>query len=135
MKEIWKIIDGYDNYAVSNLGQIKRLAHYTTSAIWNSQIGPRFYKERILTKFIYSGSRRSYKYITLTDSNGKQKLLSVHRLVAQAFIPNPNNLPEVDHINFDTFDNRVENLRWVTSKENKMHKPSSSKGYHRTYAD
>ena len=47
------------------------------------------------------------------------KVYLVHRLVALAFIPNPDNKPEVDHINKNRIDNRIENLRWVTSKENK----------------
>ena len=50
--------------------------------------------------------------------NGKEKLMSVHRLVAMAFIPNPDNKPFVDHINTIRADNRVANLRWATNKEN-----------------
>lgn len=60
-----------------------------------------------------------YMYISFYDS-GKQKMKSVHRMVAEAFIPNPNNLREVNHINCNKKDNRVENLEWVTSSENKL---------------
>ena len=52
--------------------------------------------------------------------DGKQKMFSVHRLVAIHYIPNPDNKPEVDHINKNTHDNRIENLRWVTSSENQQ---------------
>ena len=54
--------------------------------------------------------------------DGKQKMFSVHRLVAIHFIPNPDNKPEVDHINQNTHDNRLENLRWVTALENGQNK-------------
>lgn len=53
--------------------------------------------------------------------NGKQKKRYVHRLLAQAFIPNPKNLPQVNHINGNSLDNRLENLEWVSSKENINH--------------
>ena len=64
-----------------------------------------------------------YLYCTLSRS-GLHKNFYIHRLVAQAFIPNPENKPHIDHINGDKKDNRVENLRWVTHKEN-MNNPVS----------
>ena len=54
--------------------------------------------------------------------DGKQKMFSVHRLVAIHYIPNPDNKCQVDHINQDKSDNRIENLRWVTSSENNQNK-------------
>ena len=57
----------------------------------------------------------------LSNGNKKQKHAYVHRLVAQAFIPNPNNLPQVNHKDFNKKNNKVENLEWVTDEDNKSH--------------
>lgn len=91
MKEEWKSLEfkGLPNYSVSNLGRV-----------WNHKSGK-----------IWLGSK---------DRGGYMKLgnYCIHRLVAEAFIPNPENKPCVDHINTDRSDNRAENLRWVSHKEN-----------------
>ena len=77
---------------------------------------------RIRRRFLkQTVSNRGYHRVGLSR-DGKRKHYSVHRLVAEAFIPNPDNKPEVDHINQVRFDNRVENLRWVTSLENGQNK-------------
>lgn len=100
--EIWKSIEGYSNYMISNLGNVKSL---------NYKGGKR---EKILKLYI---NNSGYALVNLTK-NGKQKTYLVHRLLAQTFIPNPENKPHIDHINTIRNDNRVENLRWVTQKEN-----------------
>ena len=100
MIEEWKDIEGYEGlYQVSNLGNVRSL--------W-------FEKERLLK--LYKDMKGYYR-ITLCK-NGRQQNRSVHRLVAEAFIPNIDNKPSIDHINTIKNDNRVENLRWVTNKEN-----------------
>lgn len=106
MEEIWKVIDEYPDYMVSNMGRVK--------SIERNDYRGRNLKSKILTPRY---NTRGYISVVLYK-NGKPQTFRVNRLVAQVFIPNPENKPEVDHINANKFDNRVENLRWVTHKEN-----------------
>lgn len=112
MSEIWKDIKGYEGlYQVSNLGRIRSL--------------PRIIEGKIL-KACTEHKRGGYQSIRLSK-NSEMKCFKIHRLVAEAFIENPENKLEVDHINTIKTDNRVENLRWTTHKENCNNKTSISK--------
>ena len=107
MQEIWKDIPGYESiYQVSNFGNIKSL-----------QSGNHHSKIKILTPICADGR---YLRVTLYKQK-KPKYFPVHRLVAMDFIPNPENKPQVNHINGNKKDNRVENLEWCTSSENNLH--------------
>lgn len=64
-------------------------------------------------EFIPVPNKNGYVYITI-----QYKRVKLHRIIAEAFIPNPDNKPQIDHINRNKLDNRVENLRWVTAQEN-----------------
>ena len=105
MKEEWRDIKGYEGiYQVSNLGRVKGLDRIVNT--WNA------YKplgEKLLKPILRNG----YMYVSLQG-----KCFGVHRLVAQAFIPNLENKPQVNHKNENKQDNRVTNLEWVTAKEN-----------------
>lgn len=96
--EIWKEIKGYEGlYEVSSEGRVKSLGR----------------KPGIMKP----GLSRGYLKIGLVK-DGIKSMFRIHRLVAGAFIPNPDDKPEVDHIDGDRKNNRVENLRWMTHKEN-----------------
>ena len=98
-EQIWKNIPFIKNYKCSNMGQIRSFKNYI----------PKILKPLL--------DKEGYETITLSDNNNNINLL-VHRIVALTFLENPLKLPEVDHINHKRNDNRVENLRWVTRKEN-----------------
>ena len=118
MEEVWKDVKGYEGYyQVSNLGNIKSLERI----IENSGTRTGYYKvkERIL-KPRENTNRNGYYELSLRK-DGKEKRFKVHRLVACAFIENPYNKPEVNHIDGNKSNNCVSNLEWTTSKENKEH--------------
>lgn len=126
MKEIWKDIKDYEGlYQVSNLGRVRSLDRVINYNIENGKKVKR--KGKILKQ---RSNWNNYLYIHFSK-NSKIKLFIVHRLVAEAFIPNPNNLPQVNHIDGNKFNNRVDNLEWCTAKENIIHswKMGLSKGY------
>ena len=103
MNEIWKDIPNYEGlYQASNLGNIRSI---------------RFNKIKLL---ISAFNNCGYKYNCISFKKNK-KNYSIHRLVAKTFIPNPENKPNINHINGIKADNRVENLEWVTHSENQIH--------------
>lgn len=110
MREIFKDIIGFEGlYAVSNLGNVKR---HTTEA--KSGTGNYYRKEHLLKQ---RKSNKGYFIVDLFKNNKRHQLL-VHRLVAQAFIDNPNNHPCVNHIDENIENNSVNNLEWCTQKYN-----------------
>ena len=113
--EEWRPVKNYEGfYEVSSFGRIRGLDRY----VLEEKGTTRFVKGKILKPWNDSGDR--YLMIMLCK-NGEHEKRLMHRLVAEAFIPNPNGLPEVDHIDHDTKNNNVTNLRWVTHRENLHH--------------
>lgn len=126
MKEIWKDVKNYEGlYQVSNLGNVKVLDRIVNSAIKNNTKVKR--KGRMLKQYIKQG----YPQVTLTLNN-KRKYCNVHRLVAEAFIPNPNNLPQINHIDENKLNNNVDNLEWCTAKYNCNYGTRNSRIYNKT---
>ena len=101
--EVWKNIPGVeDAYQVSNLGRIrKRLRELKPYVNWDG-----------------------YLRVDVTSKDGKKARVALHRLVALAFVPNPDNKPHVNHLNGDRADCRAENLQWATNSENQRHRRS-----------
>lgn len=101
MREIWKDIEGYEGlYKISNYGNVYNV---TNNFLLKRNTGNHGYERVILFK------------------NGKKNFYLVHRLVAEAFIPNPNKLPQVNHIDENKNNNNVENLEWCDYKDNANH--------------
>lgn len=100
MKEVWKRIEQYPYYYVSDLGRVKSSFHN---------------KETILSPRLDWNGRL---FVNLYDGKGNMHSVKIHRLVAKAFIPNPLNLPQINHKDENPKNNRVSNLEWCTAKYN-----------------
>lgn len=113
MQEIWKDISGYEGYyQVSNLGNVKSMERIVERK--NNETGNLPLKSRILSLNTYP---KGYKKVTLRKNN-TSKSFFVHRLVAEAFIPNPNNYPYVNHKDENPSNNHSDNLEWCTNEYN-----------------
>lgn len=98
-EEIWKDIEGYENlYQISNKGNVKNIR---TGKLLSAE------KSNYLSVYLYK--------------NGYKHFYKIHRLLAKAFIPNPENKPYINHIDGNKFNNNIENLEWCTAKENALH--------------
>lgn len=104
MSEKWRSIKNFEGiYEVSDFGNIRRI------------VGKNRYRDRKIVK-----GKGGYSEVTLSKNN-KVLLKRVHRLVAEAFLPNPDNMPQVNHKNGDKCDNNVANLEWVSVRDNQIH--------------
>lgn len=114
MEEIWKDVDGFEGlYKVSNMGNVKTVEH---DIVYSNGSVHRMTEHMMKPK----GDSYGYHIVCLTKNNRKH-YLKVHRLVAKAFIDNPDDLPCVNHKNEIKNDNRVENLEWCTVRYNNIY--------------
>lgn len=109
--EEWKPIEGYEGYEVSNKGRVRSYRKRNSTKFYEVPKIMRLKKCQTHCKEYLSASLMN---------NGKKESPSVHRLVAKAFIDNPENKPQVHHIDNNEQNNCVENLQWVTNSENQL---------------
>lgn len=116
MKEIWKWIDGYKNmYQVSNFGRVRSVDRYVYCEVAPDKL------QHLFGKVLKQGFNHKGYPIVYLSKDGKQKTITVHRLVAMAFIDNPLSLPQVNHKDGCKTNNRADNLEWCTNNYNQEH--------------
>jgi hypothetical protein len=120
MGEIWRDIEGFEGaYQVSNFGRVRRICERYDSIKTDKGLN------RILRE---KRAGRDYKSVCLTWKK-RREYRFIHRLVATAFLDNPEGLPQVNHKNADKSDNRVDNLEWMTASDNHRHASESGIAY------
>lgn len=111
----WKDVVGYEGlYQVNTDGEVRSVSHYTRN---NTNNGQRYTKGRVLSAYQMPNG---YLQVQLSKGDKREKHY-VHRLVAITFLENKNGLPEVNHIDGNKRNNRIDNLEWVSHKENQAH--------------
>ena len=114
MKEIWKPIDGYEGiYEISNMGEVRRIAYFDNASYSH-------HKSNLFSPMKTYITQHGYKRIKLSNA-GVEKHLTIHRLVAKAFVDNPNNYKIVNHKDLNKLNNIADNLEWCTQKDNVQH--------------
>lgn len=123
--ELWADIDGYDGiYQVSTRGRVRSMDR---RELMRGRHPTPYYRFRNGCELKCQINDIGYVQVLLYK-DGVGKLCTVHRLVAKAFIPNPNNYPEVNHLNEERADNWVENLEWCTRSQNALHSNKKFRG-------
>lgn len=119
--ETWKDVKDFEGfYQISNKGNIKSLERQVTGKLGSVRVLP----EKLITP---TDNGKGYLVVALYK-NGKRYFKKIHRLVAEAFIPNPDNKSEVNHIDGNKSNNNYTNLEWSTTKENCRHRQDTGLG-------
>lgn len=112
--EEWKDIPGFNSYQVSNLGNIRTIGRMVVNK-------GQFERKISARNLAPMNNGRGYLAASIQIKGQGKKNLYIHRLVASLFIPNPDNLPEVNHIDGDKSNNNISNLEWVSTQQNRDH--------------
>ena len=122
--EEWKDIAGFEGlYQVSSEGRVRSLDREVIQKGSGGKDWTRLYRGKVL---VGSSNPQGYKILNMFRDGICSYKQSIHRLVAYAFIPNPENLPQIDHINRNKTDNKVSNLRWVSAQDNCLNRNTTS---------
>lgn len=123
MQEEWRDISGFEGrYQVSNTGRVKSLSRKV-----NNHTGMLLVKEKILTA---KPNPKGYVHIRVNNNDGVKSTIRVHRAVAEAFLSNPDNKPQVNHIDGNKSNNIITNLEWCTNGENQIHAYKNGLNHH-----
>lgn len=115
----WRNVKGYEKlYRVSNYGEVRAKRKVIYDFI-DGELQPSYIRPECTLTPTDNGN--GYLIVGLVNSDGQRVNHYVHRLVAEAFLENPNNLPQVNHIDYDRQNNKLNNLEWVSAKDNVQH--------------